>query len=88
MRKSEIELMLEELKALLHYEEVLKNKKDSKSNASVGRLGTRIDEWEKISSEYRKLKEEILEKIQELRKLLMKRIDVFEDYYRKYGLEA
>ena len=88
MRKSEIELMIEELKALLQYEEVLKDKKDSKSIASVGRLGKRVEEWGKIISEYGDLKEEILEKIHELRKLLMRKIEVFEEYYKKYGSEA
>lgn len=88
MRKSEIELMIEELKALLQYEEVLKDKKDSKSMASIGRLGKRVKEWGKIISEYGDLKEEILEKIQELRKLLMRKIEVFEEYYKKYGSEA
>lgn len=34
MRKTEIELMIEELQALLQYEEVFKNKQDSKSMAS------------------------------------------------------
>lgn len=88
MRKSEIELMIEELKALLQYEEVLKDKKDSKSIASVGRLGKRVEEWGKIISEYGDLKEEILEKIHELRKLLMRKIEVFEEYHKKYGSEA
>jgi len=88
MRKSEIELMIEELEALLKYEEVLKNKQDSKSMASMGRLRKSVEEWGKIISEYGDLKEEILEKIQELRKLLMRKIKVFEDYYREYGSEA
>jgi hypothetical protein len=88
MRKTEIELMIEELQALLRYEEVFKDKQDSKSMVSVDRLRKRVEEFEKISSEYSKLKEEVLEKIQELRKLLMKQIEVFEGYYKKYGSEA
>lgn len=88
MRKSEIELMIEELQALLQYEEVFKDKQKSKSTASVDRLRKRVEEWEKLSSEYDNLKREILEKIQELRKLLMKQIEVFEGYYKKYGNEA
>jgi hypothetical protein len=88
MRKSEIELMIEELQALLQYENVFKDKQDSKSMASVDRLRKRVEEWEKISSEYGKIKEEILERIQELRKILMKQIEVFEGYYKKYGAEA
>jgi malate synthase len=88
MRKSEIGLMIEELQALLQYEAVLKDKKDSKSMVSFKRLNQRMEEWGKIISEYEDLKKEILEKIQELRKLLMKKIDMFEDYYRKYGCEA
>jgi len=88
MRKTEIELMIEELQALLQYEEVFKNKQDSKSMASVERLRKRVEEWEKITSEYQKIKEEILEKIRELRKLSMKQIEIFEDYYKKFGSEA
>jgi hypothetical protein len=88
MRKSEIELMIEELQALLQYENVFKDKQDSKSMASVDRLRKRVEEWEKISSEYGKIKEEILERIQELRKILMKQIEVFEGYYKKYAAEA
>lgn len=88
MRKTEIELMIEELQALLQYEEVFKGKQDSKSMVSIDRLRKRVEEFEKISSEYSKLKEEVLEKIQELRELLMKQIEVFESYYKKYGSEA
>lgn len=88
MRKSEIELMIEELQALLQYENVFKDKQNSKSMASVNRLRKRGEEWEKITSEYSKLKEEVLEKILELRKLLMKQIEIFEGYYEKYGSEA
>ena len=88
MRKTEIELMIEELQALQKYEEVLKDKQDSKSMASVGRLGKRMEEWEKVSKKYREMKEEILEKIHELRKLFMKKVDMFEEYYRKFGTEA
>jgi len=51
MSKSEIELMIEELKALLQYEEVLKNKEESKSKASVKRLG-KTEEWQKVSKEH------------------------------------
>lgn len=76
---------MEELQALLQYEEVFKDKQDSKSMASVDRFRKRVEEWEKISSEYGKLKREILEKIQELRRLLMKQIEVFEGYYKNYG---
>ena len=88
MKKLEIELMIEELQALLQYEEVFKDKQKSKSMASVDRLRKRVEEWGKLSSEYDNLKREILEKIQELRKLLMKQIEVFEGYYKKYGNEA
>jgi len=88
MRKSEIELMIEELEALLKYEEVLKNKQESKSMASVGRLGKRVGEWQKVSDEYWEMKKEILGKIRELRKLLMRKIEIFEEYYEKFGNEA
>lgn len=80
--------MIEELQALLQYENVFKDKQNSKSMASVNRLRKRGEEWEKITSEYSKLKEEVLEKILELRKLLMKQIEIFEGYYEKYGSEA
>ena len=56
MRKTEIELMIEELQALLQYEEVFKGKRDSKSMVSIDRLRKRVEEFEKISSEYSKLK--------------------------------
>jgi hypothetical protein len=88
MRKSEIELMIEELQVLLQYENVFKDKQESKSKASVARFRKRIEEWAKISSEYGQVKGQILEKIQELRKLLMRQIEVFEDYYKKHGAEA
>ena len=88
MRKTEIELMIDELEALLKYEEVLKNKEDSKSKVSVERLRKRMEEWQKVSKEYDKMKEEILERICELRKLFMKKIEVFEEYYKKFGAEA
>ena len=88
MRKPKIELMIEELKALLKYEEVLKDKENSKSQASVQRLRKRMEEWQKVSKEYREMKKEILGKISELRKLLMKKIEVFEEYYEKFGSEA
>ena len=88
MRKSEIELMIGELEALLKFEEVLKDKEDSKSQASVQRLRKRMEEWQKVSKEYDETKEEILEKICELRKLFMKKLEVFEEYYRKFGAEA
>lgn len=88
MRKTEIELMIEELQVLLQYENVFKDKQDSKSMVSVDRLRKRVEEWEKISSECGKIKEEILEKIHELRKILMKQIEVFEGYYKKFGSGA
>ena len=88
MKKSEIELMIEELQSLLQYENVFKDKQDSKSNASVDRFRKRVEDWEKLSLEYYSLKGEILEKIHELRKLLMKQIEVFEGYYKTYGNEA
>ena len=88
MRIEEIELMIKELEAILQYEEVLKNKEKNKPQISVKRLERRIEEWNKISKEYNELKEEISKKIIELRKLLMKKLDVFESYYQKYGSEA
>jgi len=88
MRKAGIELMIEELQVILQYENVFKDKQDSKSMASVDRFRRRVEEWIKLSSEYDNLKRETLEKIQELRKLLMKQIEVFEGYYKKYGTEA
>ena len=88
MRKTEIELMIDELEALLKYEEVLKNKEDSKSKVSVERLRKRMEEWQKVSKEYDEMKEEILEEICELRKLFMKKLEVFEEYYQKFGAEA
>jgi len=88
MRKSEIALMIGELEALLKFEEVLKDNENSKSQASVQRLRKRMEEWQKVSKEYREMKKEILGKISELRKLLMKKIEVFEEYYEKFGSEA
>lgn len=88
MRKTEIELMIGELEALLKFEEVLKDKENIKSQASVQRLRKRMEEWQKVSKEYWEMKREILGKIGELRKLLMKKIEVFEEYYEKFGSEA
>lgn len=80
--------MIEELQTLLQYENVFKDKQDSKSKASVNRFKKQVDESEKLSSEYYTLKRETVEKIHELRKLLMKQIEVFESYYNTYGNEA
>jgi len=44
MRKTEIELMIDELQALLQYEEVFKGKRDSKSMVSIDRLRKRVEE--------------------------------------------
>jgi hypothetical protein len=88
MPLDDIELMIEELQALLKYENVLEEKRKSKSQVSFKRLEQRTEEWNTVSKEYRELKERVSEKIVELRRLLMKRIDIFENYYRKYGPDA
>lgn len=88
VRLEEIELIIKELQAILQYEEILKNKENSKSQVSAKRLEQRVEEWNNVSKEYRELKDEISKKVIELRKLLMKKIDVFENYYQNYGREA
>jgi len=88
LRLEDIELMIEELQAILKYERLLEEKKKSKSQISIKRMEQRVEEWATVSKEYQELKEQISEKIIELRKLLMKRIDILENYYRKYGSEA
>ena len=83
MRKTEIELMIEELEALLKYEEVLKSKQDSKSKVSGERLA-KTEEWQEFLRNMMKSKKKILEKIGELRRPFMKKMEVFEEYYQKH----
>jgi hypothetical protein len=81
-RLEEIELMIKELQALLQYEEVLKNKQYSKSKVSGERLA-KTEEWQEVTKKYYETKKEISEKISELRRLLMKQMEVFDEYYKK-----
>ena len=82
MRMEEIELMIKELQALLQYEEVLKSKQDSKSKVSGERLA-KTEEWQEVTKKYDDTKKEILERVSELRKLFMKKMEVFDEYYTK-----
>lgn len=69
-------------------EEVFKERVNNKPKISVKRLSQRNEEWDKSSTEYQELKEKIQTNVSELRRLLMKKIDIFENYYEEYGLEA
>jgi hypothetical protein len=82
------ELIIEQMEAILKYEELLKKQENSKSKISAKRLSQRVEEWDKVSKEYQELKERIQKNVSELRRLLMKKIEIFENYYEKYGLEA
>jgi hypothetical protein len=81
-RLEEIELMIKELQALLQYEEVLKSKQYSKSKVSGERLA-KTEEWQEVTKKYYETKKEISERISELRRLLMKQMEVFDEYYKK-----
>jgi len=82
LRLEEIELMIKELQALLQYEEVLKSKQYSKSKVSGERLA-KTEEWQEVTKKYYETKKEISERISELRRLLMKQMEVFDEYYKK-----
>jgi len=81
-RLEEIELMIKELQALLQYEEVLKSKQYSKSKVSGERLA-KTEEWQEVTQKYYETRKEISERISELRRLLMKQMEVFDEYYKK-----
>jgi hypothetical protein len=81
-------LIIEDLEGILKYEEILENKQNSKSKISAKRLSQREEEWDKISRDYVELQGRIQKNVGDLRKLLMKKIEIFEDYHKKYGLEA
>jgi hypothetical protein len=80
-------LIIEDLEGILKYEEILENKQNSRS-ISAKRLSQREEEWDKISRDYVELQGRIQKNVGDLRKLLMKKIEIFEDYHKKYGLEA
>jgi len=80
--------MKDELDALLKLETNLKDKINSKSQASVQRLRKKVGEWEKVSKEYWEMKKEVSRKIIELRKLLIRKTEIFEEYYEEFGNEA
>jgi hypothetical protein len=74
--------MIKELQALLQYEEVLKSKQYSKSKVSGERLA-KTEEWQEVTKKYYETKKEISERVSELRRLLMKQMEVFDEYYKK-----
>jgi hypothetical protein len=81
------ELIIKQLKAILKDEAVFEKRVNGKSKISAKRLSQRVEEWGKVSKEYHALKDEIQKMLVNCENS-MKKIDIFEKYYEKHGLEA